>query len=663
MKKILFCLVIAFIAFFVVSFNNKVYAQSQIVGLESINVDIKMNKDSTMDVSEEITYNLTGVIHEVYRDITLVDKQTLQYCQQYEYTQCGGFEFFTVTGVLDNNGNPLSENQYRVEPITTGSKDQIEVAWRFAPKGRDFSGENFKWTVKYKVYGSLGYFADYDLFYWNALPEERTSSIKKSVINISFPSDISFSIDNLEVLGGTYTFNYDYSDSTNTLVLDSQNVAPYEDFTVLLKIPKGVIDKYATLNLTLDPSVQDISYEGIKISGITNQLKGIPAGTHTMTFSKSGYISQDKQVTLKAGEEQSLEIKLEQSPIQKIKNALICIINAVACPLSFLFIGFLLYLWYSKGRDPVGRRTIVPWFKPPESIPSTIMGALKDEKVDIVDITSTIIDTAYQGYIKIKELKKDKFEFTKLKDFSDLVYVQKKIMDDIFDGKDIVTTDSLKNKFYIKLPPIRDAIYQDLVDRGYFTQRPDKVRGKYLGSGIFMIILGFVLVFVTPAFMIYTCGPGFIIIGIALIIFSFFMPKKTDKGAEILEKTKGFRMYLHTAERFRLQKLTPETFEKYLSYAMVFGIEKEWAKKFEDIYKQAPDWYESRTPLSTFDTLLLVNALSSMTNNVGRVMAASPQSSSSHGFGGFSGGGWSGGGGFGGGFGGGGGGGGGVGAR
>jgi uncharacterized membrane protein len=51
-------------------------------------------------------------------------------------------------------------------------------------------------------------------------------------------------------------------------------------------------------------------------------------------------------------------------------------------------------------------------------------------------------------------------------------------------------------------------------------------------------------------------------------------------------------MYLHHAERYRVQGLEPDEFEKYLSYAVVFGIEKEWAKKFEDIYKGQPDWYE-----------------------------------------------------------------------
>ncbi len=136
------------------------------------------------------------------------------------------------------------------------------------------------------------------------------------------------------------------------------------------------------------------------------------------------------------------------------------------------------------------------------------------------------------------------------------------------------------------------------------------------------------------------------------------MPAKTNLGTEILEKVKGFRMYLHTAERFRMQKLTPEMFEKFLSYAVVFGIEKDWANKFKDIYKGQPDWYEGYDSSRTWTPIYLANSLSKMNTVTTRVISSKPQSSSS----GWSGGGWSGGGGFSGGFSGGGGGGGGGGS-
>jgi uncharacterized membrane protein len=135
------------------------------------------------------------------------------------------------------------------------------------------------------------------------------------------------------------------------------------------------------------------------------------------------------------------------------------------------------------------------------------------------------------------------------------------------------------------------------------------------------------------------------------------MPAKTELGLRTFEKIQGFRMYMYTAERFRVQDLTPETFEKYLSYAICFKIETKWADRFKDIYKSAPEWFQTDN-MDTFTTLYFINSLTSFSTVAASTLTSS-YSSSSSGSGGGSG--WSGGGGFSGGFSGGGGGGGGSG--
>ena len=50
-------------------------------------------------------------------------------------------------------------------------------------------------------------------------------------------------------------------------------------------------------------------------------------------------------------------------------------------------------------------------------------------------------------------------------------------------------------------------------------------------------------------------------------------------------------MYLETAEKYRMQNLKPEFFEKYLPYAMIFGVEKKWAKAFKTMHIPPPSWY------------------------------------------------------------------------
>ncbi len=91
-------------------------------------------------------------------------------------------------------------------------------------------------------------------------------------------------------------------------------------------------------------------------------------------------------------------------------------------------------------------------------------------------------------------------------------------------------------------------------------------------------------------------------------------------------------------------------FEKLLPYAVAFGVEGVWAKRFEGIAGKPPEWYEGNYSERHFNSVIFAHSLS---RSLGRVStAAQPPSStrSSSGFssgfsGGSSGGGFGGGGG------------------
>lgn len=80
-----------------------------------------------------------------------------------------------------------------------------------------------------------------------------------------------------------------------------------------------------------------------------------------------------------------------------------------------------------------------------------------------------------------------------------------------------------------------------------------------------------------------------------LVLFLKRRLRLSEEGEVLKEKLLGFKMYLETIEKHRLQKLTPGLFEKYLPYALVFGIEKKWAKTFEPLHLSTPPWYSSST--------------------------------------------------------------------
>ena len=126
------------------------------------------------------------------------------------------------------------------------------------------------------------------------------------------------------------------------------------------------------------------------------------------------------------------------------------------------------------------------------------------------------------------------------------------------------------------------------------------------------------------------------------------MPRKTKKGAEAHEKILGFKWFLSVTEKDRLKfhnapAKSPKEFEEFLPYAMVLGVEKEWAGQFADLYLTPPEWFAGSSS-SAFGALYMVNALHAMSANFGSVAVSRPGGGAGSGSSGFGGGGFSGGG-------------------
>jgi uncharacterized membrane protein len=129
-----------------------------------------------------------------------------------------------------------------------------------------------------------------------------------------------------------------------------------------------------------------------------------------------------------------------------------------------------------------------------------------------------------------------------------------------------------------------------------------------------------------------------------LIVFAQLMPARTIEGARAREATLGFKEFLGRVDSDRYKRMitSPEMFERFLPYAMAFGVEEKWAKAFENIYREPPTWYYGGT--GHFSATSFSHSISSMSSAAASSMSSSPSSSGSGG-GGSSGGGSGGGGG------------------
>jgi Predicted membrane protein (DUF2207) C-terminal domain/Predicted membrane protein (DUF2207) N-terminal domain len=324
----------------------------------------------------------------------------------------------------------------------------------------------------------------------------------------------------------------------------------------------------------------------------------------------------------------------------------------------------MLWLWWTRGRDPE-RDAVTVQYDPPDKLTPGECGTLVDDEASMRDITATLVDLAVKGYLTIEQknesrmlgLMHDKEYVFHLKkaaaEWSAARPHEQEMLTALFEdgvSPDVKLSD-LQNRFYTHLPMIRDRLFDALVTDGYYLHRPDSVRQGYIGAGL---LIGFLLVassaglanFTGVASLTWTLSG--ILAGAVICGFGWFMTARTISGARTFAKILGFELFLSRVEKDRIERMenAPELFEKFLPYAMALRVEKKWVEAFAGIAMQPPQWYQSGYG-AAFQPYLLVSDLNMMSAQAGTVMASSPRSSGGSGFGGGggSGGGFGGGGG------------------
>ena len=163
----------------------------------------------------------------------------------------------------------------------------------------------------------------------------------------------------------------------------------------------------------------------------------------------------------------------------------------------------------------------------------------------------------------------------------------------------VALSDLQQQQFAMRLPRIRNAIFNRLVAEGYYASRPDWIRIKYGVSGVFlglaMAVAGGFLASMTKIEPLALIGIG-AFTGAIVLGFGFFLPARTRAGTQVLAKVLGFREFLVRVEKDQIERLekTPELFEKYLPYAMALAVENRWTQTFGNITVPPPKWYQGK---------------------------------------------------------------------
>jgi len=325
-------------------------------------------------------------------------------------------------------------------------------------------------------------------------------------------------------------------------------------------------------------------------------------------------------------------------------------------------------LWWYKGRDPDPGMSVAPMYEPPAGISPAEAGTLLDDTIHPRDITSTMVDLAVRGYIKIEETAEKVLLFTH-KDYvfhllkpreqwgTGLAPHERVMLENVFAEGGETRLSSLKNRFYTAVPVIRQDIMAALKRKGIYLLDPESANGYSIGAAVLILVPFAILQFTGWANFLNSVGLAIVCVLLSAAIwwrFARVMTAKTVAGARTRIAVLGFQEFMNRVDAERLKIMPPTIFEKFLPYAMALGVEHHWVQAFAGIVKDPPQWYVGPGgSYAAFNPIFFSSSMHSMAGDMHQVFVSAPRASSSGsgfgggggGGGGFSGGGFGGGGG------------------
>ena len=617
--------------------------------LDKYDVNIKVNEDNTFDIVETITAYFNKPKHGIFRNIPLVNN----------ITRLDGSKSTNRARITNLSVN----NKYKV------SRENGDYVIQIGDANKTLTGEQ-TYVIKYTYNLGKDKIKDYDELYYNIIGDKWDTAIGNITFTITMPKDfdsskLGFSSGNT---GSTDNSNIKYSISNNVITGKYTSILEKnEALTVRCELTDGYFSKAKN---TIDPIIYIefiipilfllISFylwcKFGKDDKVIETVEFYPPGEFNsleVGFLYKGY-ANNKDVTslliylankgyikIKETERKSLFFKYKDFKIIKLKEYDGNNINEELF-LKGLFLkkGAAIHLFSNKYEN-----------------------GSNDDYLEEVN-SSDLYDNFYITMNKILSNIDNKENRDSLYDKSTS---SKKIF---------IILMMLVTYLLITIPPIISLgeiailpfaiifpvigfvfLFESLFSKtasitiinGSVSKTASDIYTRIFGL-VFGTLFGGIpwLALVLPVLLQDTSYLTVYIVGLVCILGMFILlkmlPRRTKYGTEILGKIKGFKRFLETVEKDKLESLVeknPTYFYDILPYTYVLGISDKWMKKFEFITIQAPTWYDS---IDDFNFISFSSFINSTMSSADNLMSSNYDSNSSYSGGSSSGGGSSGGG-------------------
>jgi len=509
---------------------------------ERYDVTLDVHEDGTLTVTEDqVIAFVGGSFSEGYAVIPLSRVEDLRNIQVLE------------------DGQPYrrgygSAGEYDV----TVAGGEVQILWWFSP-ARD---ERRNFTISYDVIGGLRVYNDEstgsarEQLWWRAVDEEFAADIQTATVTVNLPRPVS---------------------------QDEISLAWYAQ------------------------SDADITYEVVSDTQFFFEATNVEQGDALETRLEFPKMTAAAVPDWQAADDERRAHEERLAPYKALANAIMLGVGLL------LLVGGtvgIIVLWFTKGRDAPVALPIDLLREPPDDLPPGAVGTLIDERAHDHDVIAAIVALGERGVIQIEEKEKEgvlgmfgiggrDFIFRRVAHNQELAKHEEALLTAIFGSKTTgeVRLSNIKERFAARQGEVKEALYEELVSHGYFHRNPQTVRRIYRGLGLAMLLGsifgGFFIFAAVGTFAPLVIVPliAVAILGVIMIAVGGAMPRKTEAGAEAAAKWLAFRRYLDEIERYDNVENAKAIFNRYLPYAVAFGLERSWVNKFASVDAPAPSWY------------------------------------------------------------------------
>lgn len=494
----------------------------------SFDVHYQVNSNATVRVEEHLTYAYTGEYHQGYRSLPHA-----------------GSDAITDISVVDAaTGKALSYSSKRLDkldPHSWGSyttytdNGATAIEWYY-----DLADTTHTWVISYTLHGAVTFYQDHDELYWN-LFSGLDAPVNAASATVTLPGENTDPTSHWYLQGTGHEESIHQPDARNT-VFTALSIPAGAPATIALGWQKGLVSK----------------------------------GSYWLDWLSLNWAY-------------------------------------VLCALILAGSGiFCFAYWFITEKYPHIGEVIIPEYEPPRGLPPLEGELVMRESLSARAWPATVVDLAVRGHLTITELPGKWYYFgskyyelrrnegtagslrTYERSFLDILFSLPSSKNGVFSTLKLSRSTKDKQTLYGKMKGLEEEVLAetDRETKAFSRTLAGQKRGMY---GVWALVVA--LSVLAPLSSGVSFSP-YLMLTLAVLAayvviryFTKYEARLSPDGEQQRKDWLGFKLYLQTAERYRLQNLTPDLFEKYLPYAMIFKIEKQWAKAFDGLNVVQPAWF------------------------------------------------------------------------